>query len=165
MGEKTDKNLKLAFQGESEAHFRARAYAEVAEKEGYSQVARLFRAIAEAEAIHAVKMLNLRGIIKDTESNLERSFSTETFAVEQAYPKLIKEAEEEGERGASIAFAQSRDVEEMHASLYKKALNDMMSERLSDYQVCTVCGYITDGEVPDNCPICQAPKEKFVAIT
>ncbi len=165
MGEKTGKNLKLAFQGESEAHFRARAYAEVAEKEGYPQVARLFRAIAEAEAIHAIKMLKLRGIIKDTESNLERSFGSETFAVEQAYPALIKDAEEEGQRGAAIAFSQSRDVEEMHASLYKKALNDMMSERMTNYQVCTICGYITDGDLPDNCPICQAPKGKFIEIT
>lgn len=164
MGEKTDANLKRAFAGEAEAHFRARAFAQVAEKEGYTQVAGLFRAVAEAEAIHCLNVLRLRGVVKDTEANLERSFGTETFALEQAYPPMIREAEEEGARGAAIAFAQARDVEEMHASLYKKAINDMMAERQSTYQVCTICGYITDGDVPDQCPICQAKREKFKLV-
>ena len=164
MGEKTKANLKLAFQGESEAYFRNIAYAKVAEKEGLPQIAKLFRAMAEAEAIHSLKVLKLRGIVKDTEANLERAFGTESFALEQAYPKLIREAEEEGEKGASIALSQSRDVEEFHAALYKKAINDMMAERESDYHICKVCGYITDGEVPDNCPICQAKAEMFIKV-
>jgi len=164
MKDKTAQNLKIAFQGESEAHFRAVAFAQVADKEGYGQIARLFRAIAEAEAVHSLKMLALRGIVKDTEANLERSFGTESFAVEQAYPKLIKEAEEEGERAAAAVFAFSRDVEETHAALYKRAMNDMLSERDSEYHVCTVCGYITDGPVPAECPMCGAKREKFKKI-
>ena len=161
MDEKTLKNLKLAFQGESEAHFRNVAFAKVADKEGYAQIARLFRAIAQAESIHSLKMLALRGIVKDTEQNLERSFGTETFAAEQALPPMIAEAEQVGDRAAATAFSFSRDVEETHADLYKKAINDMMSERDNEYHVCTVCGYITDGEVPERCPICGAKAEMF----
>jgi len=164
MEEKTQANLKLAFQGESEAHFRNRAFAEQAEKEGLPQIAKLFRAMAEAEAVHSFNILRLRGIVKDTEANLERAFGTESFAMGTAYPKLIKEAEEEGERTAALIFSRSRDVEEMHATLYKKVINDMFSEREPEYQVCTVCGYITDGPAPDQCPICQAPSDKFKKI-
>jgi rubrerythrin len=164
MGEKTQANIKAAFQGESEAHFRNRAYARVAAKEGYTQIAKLFRAMAEAEAIHALNMLRLRGIVKDTETNLERAFSTEGFAKDEAYPRLIREAEEDGDRAAALIFARARDVEERHASLYKKAIADMMGEREAEYFVCTVCGYIEDGQVPDECPICQAKKDKFEKI-
>jgi rubrerythrin len=164
MGEKTTSNLKKAFQGESEAYFRNLAYAKVAEKEELPQIASLFRAMAEAEAVHSLKMLKLRGIVKDTEANLERAFSTENYALDQAYPDLIREAEEEGEKAALIAFSQARDVEEFHAALYQKAIGDMMADRESKYHVCTVCGYITDGEPPDRCPVCQAPKEKFKKV-
>ena len=164
MGEKTDRNLKLAFAGEAEAHFRALAYARVADQEGYGQIAKLFRAIAEAETVHCFKMLKLRGIVKDTETNLERSFGTETFALEHAYPSLIREAEEEGEQAAVVTFSQARDVEEFHADLYKRALTDMMAERDTPFQVCTVCGYITDGAPPEHCPVCRAPAEKFVQV-
>ena len=164
MGEKTKANLKKAFQGESEAYFRNLAFAQAAEKEELPQIARLFRAMAEAEAVHSLKMLKLRGIVKDTEANLERAFSTESFASEQAYPELIREAEAEGEKAAVVAFSQSRDVEEFHAAQYQKAVNDMMADRVSKYHVCTVCGYITDGDPPDHCPICRAPKEKFKEV-
>lgn len=164
MGEKTQANLKRAFQGESEAYFRNRAYAEKAEKEGYTQMANLFRAMAEAEAVHSFNMLKLRGIVKDTEANLERAFSTEQFAKDEAYPDLIREAEEEGENGAAVIFARARDVEERHASLYKKAINDMMAETETAYFVCLVCGYIAEDEAPDKCPICEAPKDKFEKV-
>ena len=164
MEEKTQKNLKIAFQGESEAHFRARGFALAADKEGFPQIAKLFRAMAEGEAIHSLKMLKLRGIVKDTEANLERAFGTESFALEEAYPRLIREAEQEGEKAAAITFSQARDVEEFHAELYKKAINDMMAERESAYHVCTVCGYITDGEVPERCPVCQAKAKMFKKV-
>lgn len=164
MGEKTQKNLKLAFQGESEAYFRNQAFAKAADKEGYPQVGKLFRAIAEGEAVHCFSILKLRGLVKDTEANLERAFGSETFAVEEAYPNLIKDAEAEGEKSAAVVFSHHRDVEEFHAALYKKAINDMMADRESDYHVCMICGYITDGEVPDNCPVCQAPKGKFQPV-
>lgn len=164
MGEKTKANLKKAFQGESEAYFRNRAFAEAADKEDLPQIARLFRTMAEAEAIHSMKMLKLRGIIKDTEANLERAFGTESFALEKAYPQLIRDAEEEGEKVSALAFTQARDVEEYHAGLYKKAINDMMADRQSEYHVCSICGYITDGEVPDRCPVCQAKAEFFKRV-
>jgi rubrerythrin len=165
MGKKTDSNLKRAFAGEAEAHFRALAFAEVAKKEGYEQISRLFAAIAKAESVHAHRALRLRKLISDTEANLERSFGTETFAQEEAYPQMILEAEEEGEKAVAIAFAHARDVEQTHASLYKKAITDMMAERESQYNVCMTCGYITDNTVPDNCPVCQAPKDKFKLVS
>ena len=161
MKEKTAANTKLAFQGEAEAHFRTRAFAQVADQEGFEPLGKLFRAMAEASAVQCLNMLKMRGIVKDTESNLERAFSTETYALEEAYPKLIREAEEEGEKKAAVIFSQARDVEEMLAALYKKAMSDVMAERTSDYHVCTICGYITDSGVPDACPICHARPEKF----
>ncbi len=163
MGEKTNGNLKKAFQGESEASFRNKAYAEKADKEGYEQIARLFRAMADAEAVHSFNMLRLRGMVKDTETNLEQAFGSEGFA-DEAYKKIIVDAEEEGEKGAALIFARIRDVEERHAMLYKKALNDMMSDATTDYYVCMVCGYIEDGFVPDECPICQAGADKFTKV-
>jgi len=164
MGEKTQANLKKAFQGESEAHFRNRAFAERAEKDGYAQIARLFRAMAEAEAVHSLNVLKLRDVVKDTEANLERAFGTESYAKDEAYPQIIKEAEEEGDRTSALILSRARDVEERHASLYKKALDDLMSERTTDYFVCTVCGYIAETAVPDECPICQAKPEKFKKV-
>ena len=164
MGEKTRANLKAAFQGESEAYFRNRAYAEKADQEGYPQIAGLFRAMAEAEGVHSFNMLRLRDIVKDTESNLERAFGTEGFAKDEAYPKLIRDAEEEGERGVALIMSRARDVEERHAALYKKALGDLMSETRTDYFVCTVCGYIAEDTVPDECPICQAKAEMFKQV-
>jgi rubrerythrin len=164
MKEKTTINTKLAFQGEAEASFRTRAFANVAEKEGYEQIARLFRAMSEASAVQCLNMLKLRGIVKDTENNLEQAFSTETYALEEAYPKLIQDAEDEGEKRAAVVFSQARDVEEMLAALYKKAMADMMADRTSEYHVCTICGYISDFGAPDSCPICGAKAAMFKLV-
>jgi len=161
MGEKTQAGLKLAFQGEAEAYFRNLAYAERADKDGYPQIGHMFRAIAEAEAVHCRNALKLRGLVKDTETNLQNAFERELLAKNDKYPALIKDAEGEDERPAAIIFARARDVEELHASLYKRALDDLMAERQTKYYVCTVCGYIADGSVPDACPICQATPDKF----
>ncbi|MDP8224411.1 MAG: rubrerythrin family protein [Candidatus Lernaella stagnicola] len=161
MGEKTQAGLKKAFQGEAEAHFRNLAFAGQAEKDGYPQIAHMFRAIAEAEAVHCRNALRLRGIVKDTESNLQAAFEHELAAKNEHYPQLIKVAEEEGERPAALIFSRTKDVEELHASIYKKALDHLMEERETEYYVCSVCGWIADSQIPDECPICQAPPEKF----
>jgi rubrerythrin len=161
MGEKTQAGLKLAFQGEAEAFFRNTAYAERAAKDGYPQIAHMFRAIADAEAVHCRNALRLRGVVQDTETNLKAAFERELMAKNEKYPALIKDAEEEGERPAALIFSRARDVEEFHANIYKRALDHLMEERQTKYYVCSVCGYIGDGEAPDECPICQAAKEKF----
>ncbi|MBW2616410.1 MAG: rubrerythrin family protein [Deltaproteobacteria bacterium] len=166
MPEKTEKNLAYAFAGESKASVRNEAFAKKADSEGYTQVARLFRAISGAESVHARRyLLLMRGKIGSTEENIERAFQNEIKANVEEYPKLIKEASDEGKERVLKAFSQSRDVENRHAELYKKAMNDMLADRETDYYVCQVCGYVSEDEAPDHCPVCGAVKGKFKLVT
>jgi len=166
MAEKTEKNLALAFAAESKASVRNEVFAKKAERDGYTQIARLFRAVSDAEAVHAHRyLLLLRGKIGSTEENLEAAFQNEIKANVEEYPKLIKEASEEGKEKVVKAFSQSRDVENRHAELYKKAMNDMLSDRDTIYYVCQVCGYVSEDEAPEKCPICGAVTGKFKKIT
>jgi rubrerythrin len=166
MSDKMEKNLAFAFAAESKASARNATFAQKAEMEGYSQIARLFRAVSDAEAVHAHRyLLLMRGKIGSTEENLEAAFQNEIKANVEEYPKLIQDASAENHKSALKAFSQARDVESLHADLYKKALNDMVSERETDYYVCQVCGFISEDEAPDNCPICGAVKQKFKSVT
>jgi len=163
MGDKTRKNLYAAFVGEAKAYHRLLAFARKADDEGYTQIAKLFRAVAAAEGVHTERHLRLLGeaVVQDTESNLQSSFERETTVNEITYPQFIREAEEEGERAAALTFGQARDVEERHAALYKHALGAMLRDETQDFYVCQVCGYVTEGEAPDQCPICNAGRKKF----
>ncbi|CAB1061959.1 hypothetical protein D1BOALGB6SA_6735 [Olavius sp. associated proteobacterium Delta 1] len=166
MSKKTEKNLAYAFGAESKAAARNTVFAKKAEMEGYTQIARLFRAVSDAESVHSRKFLMLmRGKIGSTEENLATAFENEIKANAEEYPKLIKEAADEGQEAALKAFSHARDVESRHAELYKKAINDMIAERETEYYVCQVCGYIAEDEVPDRCPVCAAVKEKFKAVS
>jgi len=162
-GMKTLENLKTGFVAESQAHQRDLAFALKAEQEELTQVARLFRAIAEAEGIHAFNHLRLLGGVSDTQENLEAAFERENLA-SKTYPEFIREANEEGNSSVATIFSFSRDVERVHAKLYKKALDHMMQNVDTTYYVCGVCGYVSDGELPDQCPVCGAPKERFRTI-
>jgi rubrerythrin len=165
MSEKTDKNLSYAFAAESKASARNMVFAQKAERDGYPQIARLFRAVADAEPVHARKYLMLmRGKIGSTEENLEAAFQNEIKANVEEYPKLIREASEEGVTATERAFSQSRDVEERHAELYKSAMNNMLADRQTDYYVCQVCGYVNEDEPPEKCPVCGAVKGKFKQV-
>ena len=165
MSAKTEKNLAYAFAAESKAAVRNETFAKKAEMEGYSQIARLFRAVSDAESVHARRYLMLmRGKIGSTEENLETAFQNEIKANVEEYPKLMKEAAEEGNESVLKAFSLARDVESFHAELYKKALNDMVADRETDYFVCQVCGYISEDEAPDKCPVCGAVKDKFKSV-
>jgi len=159
-GTKTLNNLKAGFVAESQAHLRNLAFAMKAEQEGYSQVARLFRAIAEAEAVHAFNHFHLLGAVSGTQDNLESAFERENLAA-STYPQFIREANEEGNTSVATVLGYSRDVERGHAKLYKKALAHMMAEKETEYYVCQICGYVSDGVLPDVCPICGASQEKF----
>jgi len=159
-GTKTPNNLKTGFEAESQAHFRNVVFAMKAEQEGYPQVARLFRAIAEAEAVHAFNHFRLLRAVSDTQDNLESAFERENLAA-STYPQFIREANEEGNTGIATVLGYSRDVEKEHAQLYKKAQAHMMAEEETEYYVCQVCGHVSDGVLPDECPICGAPKGKF----
>jgi rubrerythrin len=162
---KTEKNLAYAFAAESKASLRNATFARKADMEGYSQIARLFRAVSDAESVHARRyLLIMRGKIGSTEENLETAFQNEIKANVEEYPKLIKDASEENSKNALKAFSQSRDVESRHAQLYKKAITDMLADREAAYYVCQVCGYVNEDEAPDKCPICGAVKEKFKQI-
>ena len=166
MSDETEKNLAYAFAAESKASARNATFARKAEIDGYTQIARLFRAVAEAESVHARRYLMLmRGKIGSTEENLETAFQNEIKANVEEYPRLIKAAAEEGQKSALNAFSQARDVESIHADLYKKAINDMVAEREAKYCVCQVCGYISEDEAPDKCPICGAIKKKFKPLS
>ena len=166
MPEKTEKNLSYAFAAESKASARNETFAKKAEMEGYTQIARLFRAISDAESVHARRyLLLMRGKIGSTEENLETAFHNEIKANVEEYPKLIKDASDEEKEGVLKAFSQSRDVENRHAELYKKAMNDMLSDRETTYYVCQVCGYVSEDDAPDNCPVCRAVKGKFKRVT
>ena len=165
MSEKSDKNLAYAFAAESKAAARNAAFAQKADHDGYAQIARLFRAVSDAESVHAQRYLRLmRGKIGSTEENLEAAFQNEIRANVEEYPRLIQDAVEEENKGAERAFSQSKDVESGHASLYKRAMNDMLADRQTDYYVCQVCGYIAEDEAPERCPVCNSVKGKFKKV-
>jgi len=166
MKEKTRKNIFEAFIGEAKAYFRLQAYAKQAKEDELPQVALLFRAIAEAERVHATRQLSLvkEIMVKDTETNLEKSFELEKSISENTYPKFIKDAEDEGETAAALIFSQARDVEGFHAKLYERAMYNVIKNKVKAYHVCQVCGYVSGKNIRKDCPVCGAPKEKFEKI-
>lgn len=161
---KSEKNLQEAFAGESQANRKYLAFAKQAEKEGFPQVAKLFRAAAEAETVHAHSHLKQLGGIKSTKENLEAAVKGEAFEFKEMYPQMIKEAEEEGNKGALRSFNFANEVEKVHHDLYQKALDNLGSNKETDYYVCDICGYTAEGEAPDQCPVCKAKKTVFKKI-
>lgn len=164
MASKSEKNLKEAFAGESQANRKYLAFAKKADAEGFKQIAKLFRAAAEAETVHAHNHLRELGGIKSTKENLEAAVSGETFEFESMYPKMIEEAKAEGNALAERSFVYANEVEKIHAELYKKALETMGKNENVDYYVCSVCGNTVEGNAPDECPICNAKKSAFRKI-
>jgi rubrerythrin len=161
---KTDENLKAAFAGESQANRRYLAFAKKAEEEGFIQVAKLFKAAAEAETVHALNHLRITGEIKSTLENLGTAVSGETFEFNEMYPEYIETAKQEGNKQAVWSFDVATKVEQIHAKLYNKAIDALKNKQPMekvDYYVCSVCGNTVEGEPPDKCPICGSPKEKF----
>jgi len=160
-----EKKLKEAFAGEAKAHVRNLAFAKKAEEDGFPQVARLFKAVAEAERVHAAEYLKyLEGVIGETEDNLKAAFESEIKAKTDIYPPLIQEAFSLKREDVAWSFSRSRDVEERHAKLYKDALDAMITEKETEYHVCQVCGYIFEADLPDECPVCRAKKENFKRV-
>jgi len=156
-----NKALYEAYVGEAKAALRLKVYADKAEKEGYPQIAKLFRVISFSEEIHGTRALKLLKEVKSTEENLAASFESEQKVAGVAYDEFIKLAEKAGNKAAVLHFSQSRDVEEVHAKLYKEAMTHFLEARETTYYVCKVCGYVSDGVLPDECPFCGAKKEMF----
>ena len=160
----SEKNLKEAFAGESQANRKYLAFAKQAEKEGYPQAAKLFRAAAEAETVHAHAHLRTLGEVKSTADNLKAAISGETFEFKTMYPDMIKTAEAEGNKAALRSFTFANEVEKIHANLYQKALDNLSSLPEADYYVCSVCGYTCEDEAPDTCPVCSAKGKAFFKV-
>lgn len=164
MGEKTRQHLYDAYTGESKAAVRLKAFARKAEEEDYPAIAKLFRAVAESESIHAYNNLRLLREIKDTETNLEEALASEQKIAQVSYDSFIADAEAEDEKAAATMFAYARDVEERHIKLYEGALQHLVAEKVPNYYVCSVCGYVADDVIPERCPICGAPEDKFFEV-
>lgn len=161
---KTEQNLLEAFAGESQANRKYLAFAKQADKEGHPQVARLFRAAAEAETVHAhAHLRTLRGV-KTTAENLQEAISGETHEFREMYPAMIEEATDEGNKGAVRSFNYANEVEKVHASLYQKALDNLDTLEEVDYYVCSVCGYTCEGEPPEACPVCKSKAKAFFKV-
>jgi rubrerythrin len=161
---KSEKNLQDAFAGESQANRKYLAFAKKAEKEGFPQVARLFRAAAEAETVHAHNHLKELGGIQSTKENLETAINGESYEFQTMYPQMIEDAKAEDNKSALRSFNFANEVEKIHAELYKKALDTLGSNEEVDYYVCEICGYTAEGEAPDNCPVCRANKTMFKKV-
>jgi rubrerythrin len=163
---KTDEFLRGAFAGESQANRKYLAFAAKAEKDGFPQVARLFRAAAEAETVHAHNHLRTMNGIKSTRENLEEAIAGEIHEFKSMYPEMIAAAESEGNKAAVRTFSFANEVEKIHAELYQKALDhlDKPFEEAFDYFICPVCGYTAEKIAPDVCPVCGAKGELFKKI-
>ncbi len=161
----TKENLEAAFAGESQANRKYLAFAKKADEEGHTQVAKLFRAEADTETVHARANLYVLGSGKSTEENLKAAVEGEDYEHTQMYPKFIEEAEAEGQSQAKKSFTAANEVEKIHSGLYQKALESLGSNEEVDYYVCQTCGNTVENEAPDNCPICGQPKEQFSKIS
>lgn len=163
-GSQTEKNLREAFAGESQANRRYLAFAKKADEEGFKQVARLFRAAAEAETVHAHNHLRALGGIKSTNDNVKEAIAGETHEFKKMYPEMIEKAKAEGLKQAEMSFSYANQVEKIHAALYENALANLGKNKTADYYVCPVCGNTVEDKAPDKCPICNTPGSKFIKI-
>ena len=164
----TPENLQAAFAGESQANRTYLAFAEKAAAEGFPQIARLFRAVAAAETIHAHAHLRVMGRVRSTAENLQSAIAGEAYEFQKMYPQFVEEAKAESNRAALTSFNNALAIEKLHHRLYSEALemmvagNDLPSATM---YVCDVCGHTVAGDAPDKCPTCGARKERFQAIS
>ena len=161
---KSEQNLLDAFAGESQANRKYLAFAKKADKDGHKAVARLFRAAAEAETVHAHAHLRALGAIKSTEENLREAIAGETHEFKNMYPDMIVAAKEEGNKAAERSFSYANEVEKIHAALYQKALDNLGKEEEVSYHVCSVCGYTAENGAPSKCPVCGANQNAFFEV-
>jgi rubrerythrin len=173
----TEANLISAFAGESQAHMRYQIYADRAEKSGYVNIARLFRAVAYAEKIHArnhYKIIQHKGDIttvsgalfgsRTTSEDLQNGIDGEHYEIDEMYPAFMEVAKLQKEYASEISFKYAWEAEKTHAAFYERAKDSADQDQdleLDDIGVCTVCGYTVEGEMPERCPICKAKKDRF----
>ena len=164
---KTTDNLQTAFAGESQANRKYLAFAKKADQEGFPQIAKLFRAAAAAETVHALSHLRALNGVKGTAENLQAAIGGENYEVVSMYPPMLAEAEAEGDKRAGISFKYALAVEKIHEELYRKAAEYLGSGRdlpETDLYVCPVCGYTHEGPLEGRCPVCNTPGERYEKI-
>jgi rubrerythrin len=163
----TQENLQAAFAGESQANRKYLAFAAKADAEGHGQIAKLFRAAAAAETVHAHSHLRVMNGVGSTKQNLQAAIEGEGHEFKEMYPGFIKQAEAEGNKAAVISFRKANAIEKIHHDLYTKALETLTAGKdlpAAAIHVCDVCGNTVVGEAPDRCPVCGAPKSKFKEV-
>jgi rubrerythrin len=154
-------NIKAAFASESKAYIKYMAYSTIAEKDGRIQAARLFRALAEAERVHAMNHLLIIGELGNTEHNISNAIDNETYEFTQMYPSFIVQAEKEGDHRALINFKRVLDAERGHSTILANLLDRLGNEKEISYSVCSVCGHVISGNIPEKCPACNVSKDKI----
>ncbi|MBI4331354.1 MAG: rubrerythrin family protein [Chloroflexi bacterium] len=163
----TEQNLDAAFAGESQANRRYLFFAEQADQEGLKQIARQFRAAAEAETVHARNHFKVRGGVKTTAANLQAAIDGEYYEFSKMYPGFLKQAEAEGQAGASDSFDLANRVEQVHHKLFRDALYSLekgQALELKPFHVCQRCGNTVEGEPPAKCPVCGATRASFKPV-
>jgi rubrerythrin len=162
---KTDENLKAAFAGESQANRRYLAFARQAEKEGNPLVAKLFRAVAAAETVHALNQFSKSGGINTTAENLKAAIAGENYEVTTMYPAFIADAEKDGDKRAQTIMTWAWEVEKQHEEYFRQALENLGAESTEvEIYVCPVCGSTHIGARPEKCPVCNTPGNRFERI-
>jgi len=164
VAEKTEKNLGEAFAGESQANRKYLAFAKMADKEGHPQAAKLFRAAAESETIHAHKHLNFIEGVGDTMANLAAAVQGEDYEYTKMYPEFMADAAAAGDDAVAEYIKYVAKVEEEHSALYREMMDNLGNPEETAYFVCGFCGHVHAGEAPDKCPVCGAPKTSFKEI-
>jgi len=162
---KTMDDLKTAFAGESQANRRYLAFAKKADDEGFAQIAKLFRAVAAAETVHALSHFRALGEVKTTNENLQAAVAGEHYEVNSMYPEFVADAEKEEMKKALTSFKWAMEVEKVHEELYNKALANLGSSTPEiEYYICPTCGYTHEGPYIGKCPVCNSPGERFQKI-
>jgi rubrerythrin len=164
---KSIENLKIAFAGESQANRKYLAFAKKADEEGFPQIAKLFRAAAAAETVHALNHFRAMDGVKTTAENLDVAIAGENYEVVSMYPTMLADAESEGEKRAARSFNYALQTEKIHETLYRKARELQGKGKDSpetEYYICPICGYTHEGPMTEKCPVCNTPAEKFEKI-
>ncbi len=174
----TAANLRNAHGGESMAHMRYIVWGDHARKEGFTNVARLFKAISSAETVHASNhfrelkeqigdalcaSMSVFGL-SDTSQNLQGGINGETYEINEMYPTYLETAKFQGEKGAQQSFHYSLSAEKEHAAMFKKAkqfIDSGKDAELGPVHVCLVCGWTHEGDLPEVCPICGVKSDQF----
>lgn len=157
----TEENLRNAYAGESQAMVRYRIFAEIARSKGLEGIARVFEAASFSEFVHAKNHLKIIEELNDVKKNLETAYAGESYEINEMYPKFYDEAQKEGNKMAMTSIRWALETEKVHADIFKRLL-ESGEDFTGKIYICPVCGYAMEGDAPDKCPLCNAPKEKFV---